>query len=130
MKTNTLSISNTLALPLVLGAAAAVIVYAALTGKQLPLIGSPKAALIALLIVGMAMCTSGIGQVSASGKWTSPLAIVGDLLGAGILVVVASVFTGWKLPLIQGETQAVAVVGGMILVKYLIGTASFFLHLL
>ena len=131
MKANTLSTTNTLILPLILGAAAAVIVYATLTGKQLPLIGSPRAALIVLLVVGMAMCTlGGIGQVGASGKWASPLAIAGYLLGSAILVVVLSVFTGWKLPLIQSETQAVAAVGGMMLVKYLIGTASLFLHLL
>ncbi len=59
-----------------------------------------------------------------------PLAIAGYLLGAAVLLVIVSVFTGWKLPLIQGETQAVAAVGGLILVKYLIGTAGFFLHLL
>ena len=58
------------------------------------------------------------------------LAIAGYLLGAAILVVILSVFTGWKLPLIQSETQAVAAVGGMMLVKYLIGTTSLFLHLL
>jgi hypothetical protein len=131
MKANTLSITNALVLPLILGAAAAVIVYAVLTGKQLPLIGGPRAALIALLIVGMAMCgLGGIGQVGASGKWTSPLAIAGYLLGTAILVVILSAFTGWKLPLIQGEAQAVAAVGGMMLVKFLIGTASLFLHLL
>jgi hypothetical protein len=131
MKENTLSNTNSLILPLILGITAAVVVYAALSGKQLPLIGGPRAALIALLIIGMAMCTlGGIGEVGASGKWASPLAIVGYLLGAGILLVIASVFTGWKLPLVQSETQAVALVGGMMLVKYLIGTASHFLHLL
>jgi hypothetical protein len=70
----------------------------------------------------------GIGQVGASGRWTSPLAIVGILLGASILVVILSVFAGWKLPLIAGETQAVAVVGILIAIKYLIGTSSFLFH--
>jgi hypothetical protein len=76
----------------------------------------------------MAMCMSGIGQVAASGRWGSPLAIAGYLLGAAILLIIFSVFAGWKLPLITGELQAVAAVGILIAVKYLIGTASFFFH--
>jgi hypothetical protein len=114
--------------PLALGLVIAGIVYATLTGKQLPLISSPRAALIALLIVGLAMCSFGIGQVGASGRWASPLAILGYLLGAAILVIILSAFTGWKLPMIAGETQAVVAVAILIAIKYLIGTASFIFH--
>ena len=74
------------------------------------------------------MCgAGGIGQVGASGRWASPLAIAGYLLGAGILVVMIAAFAGWKLPLAGDESQAVATVAGLMLVKYLIGTASYFL---
>jgi hypothetical protein len=77
----------------------------------------------------MTMCAAGgIGQVGASGRWASPLAIVGYLLGVAILGVAISVFTGWKIPMIAGETQAVAVVGILTAIKYLIGTASFIFH--
>jgi hypothetical protein len=130
MKGNTMSFTSSILVPLALGLVAAGIVYATLTGKPLPLITGPRSASIALLIVGFAMCMGGIGQVAASGRWASPLAIIGYLLGIAILVVIASVFTGWKLPLIAGDTQAVAAVAILIGVKYLIGTASFFLHLL
>jgi hypothetical protein len=128
MKAQTMNTFTSLVVPLILGVVVAVIVYASLTGRKLPLIGSPRASLIALLVVGMAMCTGGIGQVGASGRWTSPLAIAGILLGVSILVVILSVFAGWKLPLIAGETQAVAVVGILIAIKYLIGTTSFLFH--
>ena len=117
-----------LLLPLFLAVLVAVIVFAALTGKTLPLISTPRASLIALLVVGMAMCMGGIGQVGASGRWASPLAIIGYLLGAAILVIIVSAFIGWKLPLISGESQAVAAVGILIAIKFLIGTASLFFH--
>jgi hypothetical protein len=131
MKGNTMNFTNGILVPLVLGILAAVIVFSAVTGKQLPLISTPRMALIALLVVGMTMCAmGGIGQVGASGRWASPLAIIGYLLGACILVVILSAFTGWKLPLIQGEAQTVLAVGVLMLVKYVIGTVGFFLHLL
>jgi len=128
MKGNTMNTFSNLLMPLSLGVVVGVIVFAALTGKMLPLIGSPRASLIALLIVGMAMCIGGIGQVGASGRWASPLAILGYLLGATILIIIISSFAGWKLPLIAGETQAVAAVGILIAIKFLVGTLSFFFH--
>ena len=128
MKGNTMNTFTNVLMPLFLGVGVAVIVFAAIAGKMLPLIGSPRASLVALLVVGMAMCTGGIGQVGASGGWGSPMAIVGYLLGATILIIIISVFAGWKLPLITGETQAVTAVGILIAVKFLIGTASFFFH--
>ena len=131
MKGNSMNITSSIVVPLALGILSAVIVFATLAGKPLPLISGPRAALIALLVIGMTMCAAGgIGQVGASGRWGSPLAIVGYLLGAAILVVIASVFTGWKLPLIAGETQAVTAVAVLMAVKYLIGTVGYFFHLL
>jgi hypothetical protein len=128
MKGNTMNTFSNLLMPLFLGVVVAVIVFAALTGKTLPMISSPRASLVALLIIGMVMCMGGIGQVGASGRWGSPLAILGYLLGATILIVILSAFAGWKLPLIAGETQSVAAVGILIAIKFLIGTLSFFFH--
>ena len=128
MKGNTMNTFTNVLMPLFLGVVVAVIVFTTLAGKTLPLIGSPHASLVALLVVGMAMCMGGIGQVGASGRWGSPMAIVGYLLGAAILLIIISAFAGWKLPLISGETQSVAAVGILIAVKYLIGTVSFLFH--
>jgi hypothetical protein len=128
MKGTTMNIGTALIFPLALGLVSTAIVYASLTGKTLPLISGPRAALIALLIIGMAACMGGIGQVGASGRWASPLAIAGYLLGAAILLVIASAFTGWKLPMIHSDTQAVAGVAVLMAVKYLIGIAGYFFH--
>ncbi len=130
MKGKTMSNIHIFILPLMLGIAAIVIVYAGLTGKTLPLVSGTHGTTIALLVVGLAMCAFGIMQVSASGRWASPLAILGYLLGAVTLTVIISPLTGWKLPLIQSETQAVVAAAGLMAVKFLIGTFSFFFHLL
>ncbi len=130
MKGKTMSNIHIFILPLVLGMAAAAIVYAGLTGKTLPLVSGTHGTIIALLIVGLAMCAFGIMQVSASGRWASPLAILGYLLGAVTLTVIISPLTGWKLPLIQSEMQAVAAAAGLMGVKFLIGTFGYFFHVL
>ncbi len=121
-----ININSHLIVPLVLGLVCAGIVYATLAGKTLPLISTPRAALIALLVIGMAACMGGIGQVGVSGRWFSPLAVIGYLLGAAILVVFIAAFANWKLPFVQNETQAVLLVAFLMGVKFLIGIPSFF----
>lgn len=128
MKGSTMNITNSFIVPAALGLLSAGIVFAALTGKSLPLISGPRAALIALLIIGMAACMGGIGQVGASGRWLSPLAVAGYLLGLAILVVFAAAFLGWKLPLVQNDTQALAAVAVLMAIKFLIGIPSAFFH--
>jgi hypothetical protein len=129
MKGNTMSITNQLLPPFVIGLACAGIIFAALTGRSLPLISDPRAALIALLVLGMTLCAlGGIGQVGASGRWTSPLAILGILLGIALLVVFVAAFAGWKLPFVQNDNQAVATVAVLMAVKYVIGTAGLLFH--
>ena len=128
MKENSMSIASNLILPVALGLICAVIVYATLTGKSLPLISNPRSALIALLVVGMAACAGGIGQVGASGRWLSPLAILGYVLGLALLAVFVSAFAGWKLPIIQNEAQAATAAAILMAVKFLIGIPGYFFH--
>lgn len=130
MKGKTMSITSSIIVPLFLGLVVAGIVFAAQAGRSLLFISTPHASLIALLVVGMAMCMGGIGQVGASGRWISPLAILGYLLGAAILMIIVAGLAGWKLPLITGEKQAIIAVGIMIAVKFLIGTVGYFFRLL
>ena len=130
MKGNTMTITTNFFVPLVLSLVCFAIAFATAAGKALPLISGPRAALIALLVVGMAACMGGIGQVGASGRWASPLAILGYLLGALILVIIIAAFTGWKLPLIQNDTQSVIAVAVLIAAKLVIGTAGYFFKLL
>jgi len=107
MKTNQISMSSTNLTVIVLGLLAAWLVYAVLTGRKFPLISSDKAALIALLVIGGAMCTTGgIGRVAAAGAWWHPLSILGHLAGAAILVVAIAGLTGIRLPWINDARQA------------------------
>jgi hypothetical protein len=126
MKGKTMNIVSNVLIPLGLGLVCAVLVFGALAGKPWPLIGNPRGALIGLLVVGMAMCTPGIGQVAASGRWGSPLAMVGYALGLVILTIIVAGLAGWKLPLASSPVQAIAIVGLLIGVKFAIATASYF----
>ena len=119
---------SSLVVPLVLGLVCAGIVAASLAGKTLPLLATPRTALVALLVVGMAACTGGIGQVAASGRWGSPLAIAGYLLGGLILLVTIAGLAGWKLPLVYNPVRAVTAVGVLMAVKFVIRTAGYFLR--
>ena len=86
---------------------AAAVVFIGATGKKVPLLSNIRVDIILLVLIGMAICTQGgIGRVAATGQWSHPLAIVGYVLGALILIVATSVFVGWKLPFIQSDQQA------------------------
>jgi uncharacterized protein YqgC (DUF456 family) len=122
---------NGLILPIILGLVIALIAYANLSNRSLPFISNPKQALVAILIIGMTMCAlGGIGQVGASGKWASPLAIIGYILGTGLLVVIIGGLAGWKIPYATNPHDAVNAASLLILGKFIIGTLSFFFHLL
>lgn len=128
MKGRTMNATTHLFVPLALGLVSAGIAFATLAGKSLPLIAGPRAALIALLVVGMAACMGGIGQVGVSGRWLAPLAVVGYVLGAVILLIIIAAFAGWKLPFVQNDTQAVAAVAALMAVKFFIGIPGYFFH--
>lgn len=128
MKENTLNLTTNLLFPTVLMLVCAGIVFFTLNGRKLPLIDTPRAALIALVVIGMIACTGGIGQVGVSGRWGSPLAILGYLLGATIGMVAISALVGWRFPFIASETQAITAMAVLMGVKYVIGTASYFFH--
>lgn len=120
---------SNLLMPLALAVLAAFHVWSTLNGKQLPLISSPRSALIALLVIGMAMCSAGIGQVAASNRWASPLAILGYLLGSALLVVFISTLAGWNLPMIQSDNQAVLIAAALMGAKTLIATVGYIFRL-
>jgi hypothetical protein len=92
---------------IVLALLAAAVVFIGATGKKVPLLSNVRVDIVLLVLLGMSICTqAGIGRIAATGEWSHPLAIVGYILGATILLVAASVFVGWKLPFIQNDQQA------------------------
>jgi hypothetical protein len=117
MKTGSTTFTGNNTTTIVFGLLAALLVFTVLTGRKLPLIGSDRAALVLLVVLGMAMCMNGIGRVAAAGAWRHPLAILGSLLGALILVVGVTGFFGWQVPLVSGARQAIIAVSALAVVK-------------
>lgn len=129
MKGKSMNFFNHFLMPVLLGVLAAGVVWISLSGRDFPLLSNPRTALIVLVVIGMAMCGGGgLNMVALSGRWTSPFAILGYLLGAAILVVFVSALAGWKLPLVASVPQAVAVIGVLILAKFVIGKLGYLFH--
>lgn len=100
---------------LILAALIVVVTFLALRGHNLLLLSNLKVSVAIVLMLGFAMCAQGgLGYVGAAGQWTHPLAIIGTILGAAILVVAGAAFFGYKLPLIAGPTQALIAIVALI----------------
>ena len=118
MTTNAATSSANGIITLVLGLLAAGLVFLILTGRNVPIVGNGAGALLALGIIGIAMCTlSGIGTVQGTLGWTHPLTIVGSILGVLALLVVALPLLGVQLPLIADTRSAVLVLAVIMLAK-------------
>jgi len=89
----------------------------AMSGKRVPLLSNLKVDFILLVVIGMAICMSGIDRVAAMNQWTHPLSILGILLVVLILIVTASTFFGWKLPLIQNDTHSLIAIALLVGLK-------------
>ena len=65
---------------------------------------------IVVLLVGMALCTRGIGKAAAGNLWTSPVTIAGYLLGAlALLLSLQGIFRFSLIPL-----QGALLLGGIL----------------
>lgn len=117
MKGNSVPVVGINPTTIILGILAAGLVFAVLTGRRLPLITNERVALIVLVVLGMAMCTNGIGRVAAANAWAQPLSIAGYLLGSLILIVAVLALMGRPLPLIPGVHQAIIAVSALSVLK-------------
>jgi hypothetical protein len=106
---------------LLLAVLAAVVAFLAWQGTSLPLLSNPKISLVILLVLGMTICAQGgIGRVAATGRWTHPLAIVGYVLGAGILLLAAAIFLDIRLSFIASASQALLLIAALMGAKILL----------
>ena len=118
MTTNAATSSTNGIITLVLGLLAAGLVFLVLTGHDVPIVGSGAGALLALGLIGIAMCSlGGIGPTQSALGWAHPLTIVGSLLGVLALLVVALPLLGVQLPLIADTRSAVLALAVIMLVK-------------
>lgn len=113
---------------LVLAALAAIVVFVTLKGVSLPLLSNLKVNLAILIVLGMSICTQGgIGRIAATGQWTHPLAIVGYILGASILILAVCVFFNISLPFLASQQQAFLVIAVLLGAKMVNAFAHYFL---
>ena len=113
---------------IVLALLAATVVFVGATGKKVPLLSNIRLDIVLVVLLGMAICTQGgIGLVAATGQWSHPLAIVGYILGGLILLIALSVFTGWKLPYIQSDQQALIAIAILVCIKIVNAVTHFLL---
>ena len=98
METNPVSTSNLNPGMIVLMLAAASLVFLVLTGRKVPLLSSDRAALLVLIVLGMALCTPGIGRVAANNAWLHPLSFLSYIIGGTILAIGVAALFGKVLP--------------------------------
>ncbi len=110
---------------LVLGISAALLVFFVLTGRPVPIVGNGGGALLALGIIGIAMCAlGGIGPVQATLGWNHPLTIVGIILGIAALLIVILPLIGVRLPMMADARSAVLALAVIMAVKVVLTGVS------
>lgn len=115
-QTNSLNVHTVLAAAL--GLMAVALVLLVLSGRTLPLITDDRGALIALGVIGFAMCTlAGSGRVPAAIGWGHPISIVGALLGVAALLVITLPLINVKLPGLATDRSAFIALAVIMLVK-------------
>jgi hypothetical protein len=123
MKTYSISTGGSNLAVIALGILAALLVFAVLTGRKVPLLSTDRAALLALVVIGMIICTQGgIGQVSANGAWLHPLSILGYLLGATIILIGIAALFGKNIPPLTSFYQSFTAVAVIAAVKLVLTT--------
>jgi hypothetical protein len=79
-----------------------------------------KAVLVIVTLLGMALCSVGIGQVAMRHAWLEPLSVLGMLLGVVILTVVGAGLFGYRLPWVDSPRSATFVVVALMIAKVML----------
>jgi hypothetical protein len=123
MKTNAATSGGANVLVIALGILVAFLVFMALTGRKVPLLSSDRAVLLTVVVVGLFICSQvGIGRISAINAWWHPLAIVGYVLGAVIVLIGIAALFGRTIPPLTNFYQSIAAVAGIAVLKVILST--------
>lgn len=98
----------------------AFVVFLALTDRKFLWVTSIRSAVITVGVIGMALCSRGIGRVAAASAWTHPLSIMSYLVGAAILVITVLAGLNISIPIISSARNALLVIIALIGIKYVI----------
>jgi hypothetical protein len=82
---------------------------------------SYKTWFIILFIIGILLCSWGIGKIAAGGDWLSPFAFIGYILGLSALILFISVIFNLKTSHISSAKQALVVLAVIMVTKIIIG---------
>jgi len=96
------------------------VIFLGLTNRKFLWVRGDKSAIITIGIIGMALCTRGIGRVAEAGAWTHPLAIIAYLLGITIIVITVLIAVDQPIPMITNSRMAMFVIVSMIGLKFII----------
>jgi hypothetical protein len=117
----------------VIGVPAAVIVFAAINGSSLPLIGSGVGAVVGLWFLASLMCARGI--IAMKGRFGLRAFLIGGPLGILATFLILSGIFGWSLllqpianamgPTVSLERAAIVGVGAIMVVKWAIAWTSY-----
>ena len=123
MKSNNLSTGATNLAVIALGIFAALLVFAVLTGRKVPLLSSDRSALLALVVIGLLICSQGgIGRVSAYGAWLHPFSIVGYVLGVIVIAIGIAALFGKNIPPLTSYYQSFTAVALIAAIKLVLTT--------
>jgi hypothetical protein len=122
MKSNMVSLNGNNIVLSLLGILAAGLVFAVLTGRQLPVLAGDRAAFFVLLIVGFIMCSVGSLRNIQPHEWVHPMNLLASLLGVMALLLGAALLTGFNLPLISGDRDAFVILAVILFSKVLLAT--------
>lgn len=106
------------AISIVLGLFTALLILANQLGWQLPLLTNDHATLIVVGVLGMALCSQGIGRIAEDKKWLHPISLMGMVVGAAILAVWVGRLFGASLPFAATDSQAILTMGILMGVKW------------
>lgn len=110
--------------PTFFGIFAIVFIWLVLSEKKLPYITDDKSAFIAILILGIVMCTIGIGlrtmgpfKYTNSSDWFNILNVIEGISGVIATIIIIAVTMGKKIPIIGSYKMAFYALSIIIITK-------------
>jgi len=103
--------------------------YGVKSGWNMLLNGSPRTTFIAFLVIGMALCSVGIGHSVENMGWTNPLVLLGMVFGLINLIIVFVAFTGDQVWFINDYATATLALGGSMVIKAILKVAMNLIYL-
>lgn len=96
------------------------VVFLVLTDRKFLWVTGFKSAVIIVGIIGMTLCSRGIGRVAEAGEWTHPLAIISYVIGVMIIAIIVLVSLNKPVPIVSSPRNALLVIISLIGIKFVI----------